>query len=709
MSNRHRATFVVAAVGMALVATVPDGLGAQTVLGRVLERGGGGAVAGAMVRLLSGGSATGAAWLTGADGRFRLQAPAGGSYQIEVERIGFTTTLVGGATVAGDGIAVMDVVVEPQPVELQGLEVSAKGGRCEADGAGAGVAQIVWDEARKALSAASWTQARGGLRFLVSVWDREVSPRTSQILNEETSQRETIGANSVQSLPPERLLAEGYVHSNPAYTYYYAPDAEALLSDEFQSSHCFRVVEAGGNAPYLGLEFEPDRERELPDVAGTIWVDRVSGRLDRVEFRYTGLDVAGAALAKGEVGFAELANGQWIVREWFIQAPMGPGAGRTTGLMGRSDLQIHEVGNAVQLVEGQGLLWRPDIAPGVVRGTVFDSIAGRPLAGAVVRVGARNLRAIANLDGRFELKGVTPGVHRVTFDHPRLDSLGVTPGWQTVAMEPGAVAGLELAVPPWTTLLARSCASGASGTLVGTVYSRSGSPVAEARVELVSARTEAGGPIATLSDAQGGYALCEVEPGVAQVSASLGGAESTPVEVRVDTAGFARADLTLLPGVAAVDGRLPVLERVGYYQRALTHPGAFIQRDDIAAVSPTRTSDLLGRVPGVRVTTETSAGLIRRRVLFNRLALLEGELCYPALFVDGELVRIGGSRTESQWPATQGVEPPAREEVPSIDELVPPHEVIAVELYENAARLPGRFIGLGTRCGVIAIWTIRAR
>ena len=748
----------------------------------------------------------------GPDGRFRLDAPAAGTYEIRVERIGFASTVIADVTVAEGGMAVLDVVVEPRPVELQGLQVSARGGRCDSDVRSAGAAQLVWDEARKALSAASWTQAQGGLRFLVSVWDRQLSTRTSQILHEETSRRETIGANSVQSLPPQRLLSEGYVHVDPAHTYYYAPDAEALLSDEFQRSHCFRVTETGEDSPYLGLAFEPDEGRELPDVAGTIWVDRVSGRLDRVEFRYTGLDVAGAALARGEVGFAELANGQWIVREWFIQAPMGPGTLGSQGFMRSGGLQIHEVGNAVDRVEGEGILWRPDLAPGVVRGTVFDSISGRPLAGAVVRVGARNLRAAVGLDGRFELKGVTPGLHRVTFDHPRLDSLGVTAGWRTVETTPGAVVELDLAVPPWTTLLARSCTGGAAGALVGIVYSRKGSPVAGATVELHSERSEARVPITTLSDAEGGYVLCQLDPGVARVSASLGGAGSSVVEARVDAVGFARADLTMLPGVAAagvpgalrpalvgtvmaqgtrhplegvavellgpdgatitsaitdekgsfsavldevaavhlsvsrlgytgavsealsltegtrrievllperaielepvivvVDSHVPVLERVGFYQRAVTHPGEFIQRDDVAAVSPARTSDLLGRVPGVRVTTDTSGGLIRRRVLFNRLALLEGELCYPALFLDDELVRIGGSRSESQWPVIQGVEPPAGEDVPSIDEIVPPHEILAVELYENAAQLPNRFIGLGTHCGVIAIWTTRAR
>jgi hypothetical protein len=816
--KRFRALLVV--VGAAAVTLSPGRARAQTVLGRVLERGGGGPVAGAMVRLQAAGPAAragdapaGAGWLTGPDGRFRLQAPAGGAFQIHVARIGFQETVVTGVEVADGGIASIDVVVETQPIELGGLEVAARGGRCERDVQGGSVAQVVWDEARKALTAQSWTQSRSGLRFVVTVWDRQISSRTSQILSEETSQRETVGANSVQSLPPQRLLAEGYVRTDPSFSYYYAPDAQALLSDEFQDTHCFRVVDGEDGSPFIGLEFEPDDDRRLPDVAGVIWVDRVSGRLDRVDFRYTGLDVSGASRARGQVRFAELESGQWIVRDWFIQAPMGRGRiGGAGVLRGAEPGQIHEVGNAVEVVEGPGILWRPDTAPGVVRGTVFDSISGQPFAGAIVRVGGRNLRAAAGLDGRFELRGLGPGLHRVTFDHTRLDSLGVAAGWITVDLEPGGVIDLELAIPPWTTLLARTCEASGAGALVGFVYSRSGAPVGGATVAIVGSAADPGQSLTTRSDSRGGYVLCGVPMGVVRLSARLGSAASEVVEARVDSTRFTRADVTIRPGVVvaavpgalrpaivgtvmahdtrrplegvavtllAIDGdplastitdeegrfaavldegaevflrisrlgytgavsealsldegtrrvevflpeeaieidpvivvvdtRSPYLERVGFYDRAVTHPGAFIQRDDVDAVSPARTSDLLGRVPGVRVTNESSGGLLRRRVLYNRLALLGGDLCYPAVFVDDELVRIGGSRTESQWPVVQGVEPPAGEDVPSIDELVPPHEIAAVEMYENAARLPPRFIGLGTHCGVVVIWTTRAR
>ena len=74
----------------------------------MLEEGGGGPVAGAMVRLVNDGGLTGSGWLTAADGRFRLEAPAGGTYEIRVERIGFATVDIGGITVADNGIASVD-------------------------------------------------------------------------------------------------------------------------------------------------------------------------------------------------------------------------------------------------------------------------------------------------------------------------------------------------------------------------------------------------------------------------------------------------------------------------------------------------------------------------------------------------------------------------------------------------------------------------
>ena len=92
---RARAAWFGGLVVMALAGSHAP-VGAQRVVGRVLERGGGGPVAGAMVRLATDAGLLGNGWLTGRDGRFRLDATSAGTYRIRVERIGFRTTVLEG-------------------------------------------------------------------------------------------------------------------------------------------------------------------------------------------------------------------------------------------------------------------------------------------------------------------------------------------------------------------------------------------------------------------------------------------------------------------------------------------------------------------------------------------------------------------------------------------------------------------------------------
>jgi len=787
----------------------------QRVVGRVIERGGGGPVSGAMVQLIGVDGPVGRGWLTAVDGRFNLQSPQGGLFRLRVERIGFATTDVEGVSLVEDGMVSIDVVVEAEAINLEGLKVEAAGGRCRVTEGGA-VTQALWDEARKALSAASWTESEVELRFLSTVWERQISPRTSQILFEKSEQLETFGANSVRSLPPAELVSDGYVQMQPGYILWYAPDARVLLSDEFQETHCFHLEERETNGTsYLGLGFTPVRERTLPDVSGVIWLDAASARLDHVEFAYENFDLPGSNRARGVVRFSELADGRWIVSDWMIQAPISGGGVGTPAASRRGALAaVQEVGSRVELAEGDGLMWEPNTPPGTVTGVVFDSVSGGVLAGAEVRIAGRRVRALTNLDGRFELKGVPAGLHRLTFSHPDLDSASVTPGFVTVDVGDGAVADVILAVPRWVTMLASSCGARGANAVVGIVRTRDARTLGGVTVEVVARRRGDGSSINDVTDSHGGFVLCDVPADVTQVVASRGRARSEAVEVRVSATTFSQADLTLTPppnvqaenvpgallpaivgtilaqdsrrpledvlvrlldeagepidsdlsdsqgrfrivldgGVPVVflsverlgytgavsealdltngtqrvevllpeeaiqlepvlvmvDGRVEKLEQVGFYVRATTTPGLFIRRDDIEAVAPARTSDLLGRAPGVRVMTNALEGDLRRRVVFNRLTLASGEQCYPSVYVDGEMIRAGGVREAADSPVIEGVESPQGENVLSLDELVPPQEIEAVEMYATPGQVPRRFTGLGTRCGVIVIWT-RAR
>ena len=53
-------------------------------------------------------------------------------------------------------------------------------------------------------------------------------------------------------------------------------------------------------------------------------------------------------------------------------------------------------------------------------GIVYDSTSMGPLAGARVGVIGTSSATVAGPDGRFILEGIVPGIHWVSFFHPRL-------------------------------------------------------------------------------------------------------------------------------------------------------------------------------------------------------------------------------------------------------------------------------------------------
>lgn len=172
-------------------------------------------------------------------------------------------------------------------------------------------------------------------------------------------------------------------------------------------------------------------------------------------------------------------------------------------------------------------------------------------------------------------------------------------------------------------------------------------------------------------------------------------AERVRIELRVDDQVF---DLDPLV-VTARTRPLLMRERMGgFYVRQARGMGTFLDRDDLARRPVSKVTDVLREVHGIRVV---GSG-ITRQLVATRNPLVHVGSCSPVVYLDGFMVsarRIGGHAEAAR------LNREAREETVRILDALPTDQIAGIEIYPGAATVPGRFAGLDTHCGVIAVWT----
>jgi hypothetical protein len=125
------------------------------------------------------------------------------------------------------------------------------------------------------------------------------------------------------------------------------------------------------------------------------------------------------------------------------------------------------------------------------------------------------------------------------------------------------------------------------------------------------------------------------------------------------------------------------LQRSGFYRRAQSTVGEHFTFRDIEALNPMLVGDILRRVPGVRVVSEP-LGVGAEAISGRRPTGIESAACRLRPYFNG---------------------------VPLADfdiELVPPHEIEALEVYQGANVPIGyidEFQADGPTCGVVLIWS----
>ncbi len=212
----------------------------------------------------------------------------------------------------------------------------------------------------------------------------------------------------------------------------------------------------------------------------------------------------------------------------------------------------------------------------------------------------------------------------------------------------------------------------------------------------VRARTGADGGFSLALRGAGSYRVrverTGYQPATSQEVAMAAG-EALQVELKISTQPVTLAPLTVVARQAVP--RVASLETSGFYDREKRGHGRFFKRDHFEKRRGNRLVTILDEVPGVRIFRDRQGNeyvtfdRAQSNGAFSRTQRGEAEMCQPIFFMDGTRVSTGGG-------GRGGV---------TLNDLVEPERIEAVEVYASVAQLPAEFNASDASCGVIVIWT----
>lgn len=311
-----RTTLLVSAL-LALSTTSTSG---QLVRGTVVDSLTGAPVRDALVMLIGDDGAPRARALSLDAGSYAIAAPSPGRYSIRTKRIGYRAVQSGPFEVAEGEVRVHDILAPTIRVSLPSVTVHAQRHCVVRPGDGV-PAFALWEEVRTALYQTQLAERGDLFQTTARRWARELDTLARFVHNDSTWMLSGMAQRPFAAVPADHLERVGFIEkTSPNTWYFYAPDADVLLSELFLRNHCFRVTEGGDGL--IGLAFEPAKERRVADVTGVLWLDAATAELRHLEFRYTKLPWGvPASRVGGRVEFEQLASGVWIVRRWYVRAP----------------------------------------------------------------------------------------------------------------------------------------------------------------------------------------------------------------------------------------------------------------------------------------------------------------------------------------------------------------------------------------------------
>ncbi|MBL0941014.1 MAG: hypothetical protein IBJ03_19170 [Gemmatimonadaceae bacterium] len=260
--------------------------------------------------------------VTNRDGRFALAVGDSAGIRVRVLRLGHRPFMVGAIGPLFPGPAT--IAVPNLTVTLAAIKIESRS-NCVSSAEDGSTLATVLGEIDKALelSTRRGTDTRYRASSRQRIEETIFSSGRTRRIGERVTNNET--ASPFVSAPIAELLRDGYVIEDGQEMLYRAPDAMVLLAPEFRNTHCFRVVESkDATGDLVGVEFTPLKDRgKHVDVRGTMWVDRTTSRLQKVEFNYDGLPPSHRHREiGGHFALGYLPDGLVYVREWSIRMPL---------------------------------------------------------------------------------------------------------------------------------------------------------------------------------------------------------------------------------------------------------------------------------------------------------------------------------------------------------------------------------------------------
>ncbi len=443
----------------ALACSAPAAAHAQVVRGTITERATSSPIPGVVVSLVPDAGTGAISVLSNERGEYAIRAPAIGRYRLDAKRIGAQRFVSEPFELANGETRRMDVALEAvvRLPEVRVLDFNL----CVNDESQRPRVASLWDEANTVLTAAQISLRDRLFEGHLTRYVRGLHPRTLRVLEESWGERKGVMERPFVSLSADSLSRVGYRQTIGEYEYYYAPDADVLLSRSFRREHCYRVVDGGrARRGMMGIGFEPVPSRRLPDVQGTIWLDARSFELRLVEFKYTLLTIfEGSDRVGGEVHFGKLSNGAWVTSRWFMRFPQFARSVSPVDAYSRIPSVLVRP-TMHRLVEEGGMVFteglRLYLQPASVAGVVLDS-AGRPFPGASIRLGGTPFATRSGSDGAFRLDSLPAGRFTLIVEHPGYALAGSSVANEAVELTEGATASMTFRAAKTNELVLNVC------------------------------------------------------------------------------------------------------------------------------------------------------------------------------------------------------------------------------------------------------------